>query len=252
VIRTLSLAVVTAVALVAASAVPAATATKPQTQSAAPAKKQPVVVGFHKGKTVRYYDFGPIKLKPGNKVAPIWVFTNGASGQRNVIDAVPGDKAYSPLWQVNRVTWADGSTPRVLRSRSEIQQAAAAGELRIARTSVVVNCPVLGFGQKRHAGFSSGRTIHYYDLGAVKVRPGNAVVDLFAVTNGVAGQRNVTPDTIARGQTAYPPLWSIVQVTWKSGVKPRLLTSNAAIRRAAAAGQVTLKKTSLVVNCPIV
>jgi hypothetical protein len=215
-------------------------------------KKQPVVVGFNKGKTVRYFDFGPIKLKPGNKVAPIWVFTNGAGGQRNVIDAVPGDKSYSPLWTVNQVTWADGETPRVLTSAGAIRKAAAAGELKVVKTSTVVNCPVLGFGQKRIAGFSAGRVIRYYDLGPVKVRPGNAVVKLYTVTNGVAGQHNVTPDRIAPGQTAYPPLWAIVKVTWKGGAKPRLLTSNAAIQRAAAAGQVVLQPTSLVVNCPIV
>lgn len=59
-------------------------------------KKQPAVSGFFRGQTVKYFDFGPVKLKPGNKFAPIWVFTNGASGQRNVIDTVPGRPGYSP------------------------------------------------------------------------------------------------------------------------------------------------------------
>lgn len=259
--RTRSLVVAVVVALAAASAALAAQdatrapagQTAPAGVSAAePGKKQPVVAGFFKGKTVRYYDFGPIKLKPSNKIAPIWVFTNGAGGQRNIIDAVPGDNAYSPLWQVIKVTWAKGKTPRVLTSAASVKKAAAAGELKTATTATVVNCPVLGFGQKRIAGFSSGRVIHYYDLGPVKVAPGNAVVDLYTVTNGVGGQHNVTPDTIAPGQTAYPPLWSIVKVTWKAGVRPRLLTSDAAIDRAADSGQVTIARTSLVVNCPIV
>ena len=48
--------------------------------------------------------------------------------------------------------------------------------------------------------------IHYYDLGPVKVAPGNAVVPLYAVTNGWWPD-NVTGDTIAIGRTAYPPLW---------------------------------------------
>ncbi len=224
----------------------------PAAQAATPGKKQPVVTGFHKGRTVRYFDFGPIKLKPGNKIAPIWAFTNGAEDQRNVIDAVPGDRSYSPLWQVNMVTWATGTTPRVLTSAAAVKKAAAAGELTIAKTATVVNCPVLGFGQERIAGFSAGRTVHYYDLGPVKVRPGNAVVLLYTVTNGVTGQHNVTPDAIAPGQTAYPPLWAIVKVTWKSGTTPRLLTSNAAIKKAEAAGDVALARTPLVVNCPIV
>ena len=102
--------------------------------------------------------------------------------------------------------------------------------MTVARTSAVVNCPVLGFGQKKVAGFSGGHLIHYYDLGPVKVAPGNAVVPLYAVTNGVSGQNNVTGDTIAVGQTAYPPLWGIVKVTWKPRAQKRRLTSFAAIR----------------------
>jgi hypothetical protein len=215
-------------------------------------KKQPVVLGFYRGKTVRYFDFGPIKLKPGNKVEPIWTFTNGTDGQHNIIDTVPGQKDYTPLWQVNQVTWAAGKTPRVLKSADAVRKALAAGELEIKQTATVVNCPVLGFGQKRVPGFSGGHAIHYYDLGPVKVAPGNAVVPLYTVTNGVAAQHNVTGDTIARGQTAYPPLWAIIKVTWKSGARRHLLNSYAAIKKAAAAGQLTLKKTSLVVNCPIV
>ncbi len=215
-------------------------------------KKQPVVIGFYEGKAVRYFDFGPIKLKPGNKVEPIWTFTNGAAGQRNIIDTVPGEKDYTPLWQVNQVTWAAGRTARVLKSADAVKKALAAGELEIKQTATVVNCPVLGFGQKRHAGFSAGHVIHYYDLGPVKVAPGNAVVPLYTVTNGVAGQKNVTGDTIAAGQTAYPPLWSIVKVTWKPGATPRLLKSYAAIKKAAASGKATLKETPLVVNCPLV
>jgi hypothetical protein len=216
------------------------------------AAKQPVVAGFFRGKTVSYYDFGAIKLRPGNKLAPIWTFTNGATGQRNVIDTVPGRADYSPLWQVSKVTWKAGVAARVLSSAAAVKQAAAAGDVTITPTTTVVNCPVLGFGQKRQPGFSGGHVIHYYDLGPVKIAPGNAVVPLYAITNGVAEQHNVTRDTIAPGQTAYPALWSITKVSFKPGVKPFLITSFAQIEQAKAAGQVTFEKTSLVVNCPLV
>lgn len=216
------------------------------------AAKQVVVPTFYEGRTVRALDFGPIKVKPSNKLAPIWTFTNGAAGQRAVIDAVPGEKGYSPLWSVSTVTWAAGKTRRVLASADAVRNAAKRGDVTIRTTSTVVNEPVLGFGQKRVTGFSAGRTIHYYDLGEVSIRPGNAVVPLYAVTNGVAGQHNIAGDTIAPGQTAYPPLWAITKVTWKPGVTPRLLTSYAAITNAAAAGRVTLTKTPLVVNCPLI
>jgi hypothetical protein len=231
----------------------AAGATAPDRASgpaASTPKKQPAVPGFFRGRTIRYFDFGPIKLKPGNKLAPIWVVTNGASGQHNIVDTVPGRANYSPLWQVQKVTWADGVTPRVLRSAAEVRSARASGELTIERTSMVVNCPVLGFGQVRHPGFSRGKTIHYYDLGPVKVKPGNEVLPLWTVTNGVKRQLNIAD--VTPGQTAYPPLWAIIKVTWKPGAPKRLLTSLAAIRRAQAARQVTLTRTSLVVNCPLV
>jgi hypothetical protein len=138
----------------------------------------------------------------------------------------------------------------VLRSAAEVQQAVAAGEATVEQTRTVVNCPVLGFGQVRHPGFSRGKTIHYYELGKVRVAAGNEVLPLWAFTNGAKGQRNVAD--VTPGQTAYPPLWAIVQVTWKAGVKRRVLRSYAQIRRARTAGLVRLRKTSTVVNCPLV
>jgi hypothetical protein len=70
------------------------------------------------------------------------------------------------------------------------------------------------------------------------------------VNNGVDGQLNIAD--VRPGQTAYPPLWAIVEVTWTAGAQKRLLTSLAQIKTAQANGQLTLKKTSLVVNCPLV
>jgi hypothetical protein len=220
---------------------------------AAGSLKQPVVPGFFQGNSVGYFDYGPIKLKPGNKVAPIWAVTNGAAGQHNIIDTVPGKADYSPLWQVDKVTFKNGVTPRLLRSKADVGAALKAGDVTVAKTSTVVNCPVLGFGQKKVAGFSGGRVIHYYDLGPVKVAPRNAVVPLYTVTNPVGPQQhNITNDTLAAGQTKYPPLWGIIKVTFKSGIAPHLLTSYAQIAKAKAAGEITITKTGLVVNCPVV
>lgn len=214
--------------------------------------KKAITPGFFRGQTVGYFDFGPIKLKPGNKLAPLWTVTNGADGQRNIIDTVPGRPDYSPLWQINKVTWKNGATRRLLKSAAQVKTAAARGEVTILKTSLVVNCQVLGFGQKRHPGFSGGRVIHYLDLGPVKVKPGNKVVLLYTATNGVQAQRNITRDTLAPGQTDYPPLWAIVKVTWEPGAQKRLLKSYAQIAAARKAGELKLQKTSLVVNCPIV
>jgi hypothetical protein len=238
-------------AVVGVSALAAGAVAAPATTHA-PVAKKAITPGFYRGRTIGYFDFGPIKLKPGNKLAPLWTVTNPASGQHNIIDAVPGQAAYSPLWQINMVTFKSGVTPYLLKSKADVDAAVAKGDVTVTPTSMVVNCPVLGFGQKRVAGFSAGKTIHYYDLGPVKVAPGNDVLPLVALSNGVAGQHNITEEAIAPGATDYPPLWGIVLATWKAGAHKRLLTSYAQVQAAKRTGELTLHKTSMVVNCPLV
>src|SRR6478609_1313581 len=230
----------------------ASTATASRTTQHATMAEKPITSGFYRGRTIGYFDFGPIKLKPGNKLAPIWTVTNGVRGQHNIVDTVPGQSDYTPLWQVNKVTFRLGVTAHELRSRSEVEAAQKQGEVTVVATSTVVNCPVLGFGQKRIAGFSAGKTIHYYDLGPVKVAPGNAVLPLVAISNGVAGQHNITEETIAPGATDYPPLWGIVKGTWVGSAHKHLLTSYAQVMHAERTGELKLAKTPLVVNCPLV
>lgn len=104
---------------------------------------QDVTLGFYRGEVVSYLDFGPVKLKAGNKTAPIWAFTNGPDGQRNIIDTVPGRSDYTPLWAVQMVTWKSGAQLRVLRSASAVARAQRAGEVTVKAMPIVVNCPVL-------------------------------------------------------------------------------------------------------------
>jgi hypothetical protein len=104
---------------------------------------QDVTLGFYRGQVVSYLDFGPVKLKPGNKTAPIWAFTNGDDGQRNVIDTVPGQRSYTPLWAVRLVTWKAGADVRVLRSAAAVRAAQKAGDVTVQAMPIVVNCPVL-------------------------------------------------------------------------------------------------------------
>ncbi|HET7646954.1 MAG TPA: hypothetical protein VFK17_00195 [Gaiellaceae bacterium] len=222
------------------------------TAAAAAPAKQPVATGFYRGQTIRYYDFGPIKLAKGNAVAPIWTVRNGVAKQHNVVDTVPGRPGYTPLWQLNEVTFKAGVTPRLLTSAAQVKAAEQRGDVTVKPTSTIVNCPVLGFGQKRITGFSDGHVIHYYDDGPVKVRAGNVTAPLYAPTNGVPGQHNVALESIGVGQTLYPALWSIVSVTWQPGAHKVLLRSAAQVKAAAARGELTVKRTSLVVNCPVV
>jgi hypothetical protein len=129
-------AVVTAVALL--SVLPAAAADGPvKTYS------QDVTLGFFRGAVISYLDLGPVRLASGNKVAPIWAFTNGHENQRNIIDTVPGMRSYTPLWAVRMVTWRSGTSPRVLRSASAVRAAQRSGQVTIANAPIVVHCPVL-------------------------------------------------------------------------------------------------------------
>jgi hypothetical protein len=237
------------VAAAASATLAAAAPERGSTPQAAP-KKQKVLTAFYRDRTVRYFDYGRIRLRRGNKLAPIWVFTNGASGQRSIVDSVPGQRQYSALRTVNAVTWAAGTTPRVLRAASAVRAALSSRELTTRRTGRVVNAPLLGFGQTRHPGFARGRTIHYYELGTVKVAPGNEVLPIWTFTNGVRGQRNIAD--VVPGTTAYPPLWGVIEVTWRAAAERRLLRSFEQLQQARRAGKVTVERTSIVVNCPFV
>ena len=131
-------ALLTIVAAASFAAVPAVAADGPVRQF-----PQSVTLGFYRGQVVSYLDFGPVKLTRGNKVAPIWVVANGVEAQRNIIDTVPGRRDYTPLWAVRVVTWKDGATPRVLRSRSAVDAAVRAGQATVKPMPIIVNCPVL-------------------------------------------------------------------------------------------------------------
>ncbi len=104
---------------------------------------QPATEGFYRGMTIEYLDFGPIKLQPGNNVAPIWTVTNGVEGQYNIIDVVPGQKGYTPLWDVMMVTWKQGAKKQLLTSAAAVRKAVASGAATIKEAGVVVNCPLI-------------------------------------------------------------------------------------------------------------
>ncbi len=104
---------------------------------------QKATEGFYRGQAVEYLDFGPVKLKPGNPVAPIWSVTNGVQGQANIVDVVPGQKGYTPLWSLALVTWKASATPRLLTSAAAVRRAVASDEVAVKSTATVVNCPLI-------------------------------------------------------------------------------------------------------------
>ena len=93
---------------------------------------------------------------PADAVAQVYVFTNGVAGkgpfgfQSDVFPNPPGTDGYSPLRNINAVTWADPAKARELKSAAEVMAAKDAGEVTIEQPGVVVNMPfVVWDGGKR-------------------------------------------------------------------------------------------------------
>jgi hypothetical protein len=88
-------------------------------------------------------------LSEATPVANLYLFMDGVKGpnpfgfQMNVIDSLPGEPGYSPLWLHTFVTWSDGVEPRELTSEDEILEAEEAGEVTLEHTDLVINCPVI-------------------------------------------------------------------------------------------------------------
>ena len=87
---------------------------------------------------------------PESALQPGYVFVNGIKTsespvgfQLGVSSALPGEKGYSPLSQLNYVKWNANATPRILKSAAEIMAAQKNGELSIAKTNIVINSPAV-------------------------------------------------------------------------------------------------------------
>ena len=132
----------------------------------------PLLSGWYEGKLVRYIttdasdkqaaaDMGanyvprlanalnrqPQPGQPGS-VERLYKVLNFAQG--SVLPSLPepvgddnGNTNYSPLWQVYEVSWNPGRQAHLLKSEEEVLAAEEAGDVRIDKTRIVVNCPVV-------------------------------------------------------------------------------------------------------------
>jgi hypothetical protein len=86
---------------------------------------------------------------PDSGRAQAYAFTNGIEGdgpfgfQLPVTGGQPGDQGYSPLWQLNFVSWNHNATARELKSVQEITTAEQSGELSINQTDIIANHPAI-------------------------------------------------------------------------------------------------------------
>src|SRR6202007_2928390 len=82
-----------------------------------------------------------------------------------------------------------------------------------------------------------------------------AVDDIFVFTNFTQGNVLASaphPAGPANTDTSYSPLWQISLVAWNPGYQGRVLKSQAEIENAAKAGEVTITKTPIIVECSVI
>jgi hypothetical protein len=70
--------------------------------------------------------------------------------QANIVPSAPlpegpsnSNLDYTPLWQVSLVTWVNSAQAHLLTSEEDVLAAQSAGEVTIAKTTIVVNCPII-------------------------------------------------------------------------------------------------------------
>ncbi len=86
---------------------------------------------------------------PDSARGQAFVFTNGVPGkgpngfQIPVLNAKPGDEGYSPLVQINMVTWKNESSVKELKSVQEIMTAQQSGQLSLDKTNIIANHPAV-------------------------------------------------------------------------------------------------------------
>lgn len=96
---------------------------------------------------------------PKEALSRVYVFANGLNGggpigplgfQADVFENPPGDPGYSPLRNINFITWKNPPAARRLRSGTEVRNALRNGEVTLEETAIVVNMPFLTWpGGKR-------------------------------------------------------------------------------------------------------
>ena len=115
-------------------------------------------IGNFTGSPVNYEP----NLTKSQDIGQLWIFKNGVKGpglmgfQTNVLNSIPGDPHYTPLWKVNIVEWKTTSTPTILGSDDIIANAVKKGQITVTPTNVVINCPVVQWGGNKDNTIPAG------------------------------------------------------------------------------------------------
>jgi hypothetical protein len=105
------------------------------------------------------------------------------------------------------------------------------------------------------AGMAKKQGINHVPALADTLKPGMPVERAYKFPNDE--QATVLPSIPrpvggANADATYSPLWVLVMVRWRPGVKPHTLTSEEAVLAAEEKGEVELTRTKIVANWPVV
>ncbi len=92
---------------------------------------------------------------------------------------------------------------------------------------------------------------HHINYSASLAKSLSSADDIYLVTNGKYAGRGPVFDS-EPGESGYTPLWQEVRVTWKDPSKAVALGQDTQITDLAKKGMLTLTKTGIVLNCPII
>jgi hypothetical protein len=102
--------------------------------------------------------------QPGRRSSVDKVYAVVNFKQPSIFASAPGpvgpasvDTAYSPLWQMVKVRWQPGRSPRELRSEEQVLDAAERAEVVLEPTPVILNCPIV---QRPGHGGLPGLEVH--------------------------------------------------------------------------------------------
>ncbi len=110
---------------------------------------QDVELCWYKNFAIYYLDLGPVSVE-ASKVTTVNVYRfifgfdkSGnpifVPGQHSILQNVPGEPQYNPLWQVMLVVAPPDYMPDSIRSDDTIRRLG----LKVIPTEIVINCPVL-------------------------------------------------------------------------------------------------------------
>ena len=151
----------------------------------------PLRSAFAGGRSIHFWDFGVVS----RVAAPIWVIVKddpagslladdrvfAPVGQPNVIDAVPGDPAYSPFWSLHLVPVTDRWDGEIFASAAAISAGVDEGLLETPLPLPrAINCPVVApdtrldrgaalAPESPDPGYYRGVMVTYFAFGAAPV-----------------------------------------------------------------------------------